>query len=61
MRLIIWLIISPEGAETQQRELESSGKIHSTLNLHGNPSLSGLGGALSVIHQRVSMYSTTIA
>ena len=41
------------GDEAQQKELESCGRDCSALNLYGNLSLSGLGGALLAIHQRV--------
>ena len=60
MKSTIWLIMSPRGCEAQQRELESCGWVHSILNLHRNLSLSGLGGALLAIHQRVCMYCATL-
>ena len=49
------------GGKTQQKELESCGRIHSAPNLHGSPRLYGLDGALLAIHWWVCMYSTTLA
>ena len=48
--------ISREGVMAQQRELKSCGQVCSTPNIHRNLNLSGLDGALLVIHQRVCTY-----